>query len=82
MAKSPQAIADRLRVDLAHKLANVLLLPPQRAMRLDRARLSNGLQQYVLQWQAVEIRLLDSNQFFTEFLQGHVVALAGAFAGL
>lgn len=67
---------------MPHQLANVLLLPAQRAVRFDRPGFPYCLQQVFVEIQLLEVRCFETDELFSQFLQCQVFALLRAFAGL
>ncbi len=73
--------ADRLGVDLAHQLADVLFLAIQPAVRGDLARKQHGVAQGLGQRQRIEFAVRQIDERFAERLQVVAAALAFALAG-
>jgi hypothetical protein len=66
----------RRRVDAAHQLADQLLLPAQRAVTAHPAGSEDGVFQPLVQVDSPELLAGQSNQPFTERLQGQVITLS------
>lgn len=82
MAETCQRCADGRRIDTAHDLADVLFLPPQRAVGLDSLRCEDGFQQVLVEAHRLKIGFLQRDQLFAELLQRKELAFFRAFAGL
>lgn len=74
--------ADGFGVDLPHDLSDVLLLPAQRAVRLDLTCVEDRLEQLFVEPHLSKVRLMQCDQLLTEFLQRKILAFSRAFAGL
>jgi hypothetical protein len=64
---------DRRRVDASHQLADQLLLPAQRTVTAHPLGTENGVFKPLVQVDSVELLAGQSNQPFTERLQGQVL---------
>jgi len=82
MAETHQRGANRFCIDVAHYLSDVLFLPPKRIAGLDLTCLQDGVEQVLVQPDLPQVRLLQRNQLFAEFLQREKLAFSRAFAGL
>jgi len=72
---------NRRRIDMPHDLADVLLLPPQRAILGDLATGRDSCPQVVRQLHTLELRIRKLNEFFAQRLQRFYIAFLLAFAG-
>jgi len=82
MAETLHRCTNGFRVDMPHDLPDVLSLPAQRTARLDLTCVEDGLQQFFVQPDLSQVRLIQCDQLFAEFLQREKLAFSGAFAGL
>jgi len=82
MAEPQHRRANGFGVDMPHDLPDVLFLPTQRAVRLDLTRIEDSLQQVLIEPDLSQVRLIQCDQFFAEFLQCKKLAFSRAFAGL
>lgn len=82
MAETLNCRKNGFGVDMPHDLTDVLFLPAQRTVRLDLARVEDSLQQVFVQPDLSQVRLIQRDQLFAEFLQCDKLAFSCAFAGL
>ena len=82
IAESRYGPANGVRINVAHQLADILFLSPQRAAGFNLLGLEHGLQQLVLEPEVPKFRFPEGDQFLAEFLQSDVLAFPRAFAGL
>ncbi len=82
MAETLQCRANGFGVDMPHDLPDVLFLPTQRTVGLDLTRIEHSLQQVFVQPDLSQVRLIQCDQLFAEFLQREKLAFSRAFAGL
>jgi len=82
MAETLHRRANGFGVDMPHDLPDVLFLPAQRTARLNLACVEDSLEQVFVQPDLPQVRLIQCNQLFAEFLQCEKLAFSRTFAGL
>jgi len=71
---------DRLKIDLAHELADVLTLARARGAAADPPRLADRLAQAFGQLERIKVRVPEENELFAQLLGGERLTFACALA--